>query len=251
MTKVRRIGILRKAEFKEEEHPRNKGQFAPKGTGDGGAAATGTAPATATAAQDAKAGDRWSIPGHERLSAVLGARLTVKNTDSPVVQEHLQHLAKMPEHLLVKLRAAGAQWFVGEGGVPSLDSMGHLKGVTPRGWDPDKTWDNADGCYEEGKIIIGSANAQKGTKSVALHETGHLIGDKLGYDNSPELIAFHEQLYPLLDPYSQQGGPGALAGRQEFFAEAIVRRAMGIEAKKPEFKPFFDWIDGILAGKDK
>ena len=379
MTKVRRIGILRKADFDESKHPRNKGQFAPKGTGDGGAApapqgagratatSTGTAPATATAAQDApkkkpvhhtktgdtetftihesanlpkpteliippsrnkvtpevekqqalssairasafkgdpmyiyanpsgalrvsrekpesgkytsvnatyyekygyfvevenyeehndeesKEADPWNIPGHERISKILGPRLTITNLDSPFVQDHLRNLAMIPDHLLVKLREGGGEFFAGEGGVPDLDSMDYLDGVIPRGWPPTKSWNDADGAYDKDhkRVLMGKAHPDvaMGTKSLALHETGHMIGDILGYDNSQELIKFHQELYPLLDPYSQQGGPGALAGRQEFFAEAIVRRAMGIEAKRPEFKEFFNWIDGILSGE--
>ena len=240
---------LTKAEFKEEEHPRKHGEFAPKGTGDGGVTASGTAPATATVAQDAKSAGRYAIPGHERISGILGPRLTVNNSSSPAVQEHLQHLALLPDHMLTKLRAAGAQFFVGEGGVPQLDSMDHLEGVQPRGWPPGKTWDNVDGAYVDGKVIIGNAGTAHGTKSIALHETGHMIGEKFGYDDAPELIAFHQQLYPHLPPYLQQDGPGGKAGRQEFFAEGIVRRAMGAEAKSPEFKEFFNWIDNILAGK--
>jgi hypothetical protein len=365
MQRVRRIGVLRKADFDESKHPRNKGEFAPKGTGDGGATDAGTAPATATGAQDkqkrkpvhhTKTGDTetftipvnptlpkpteliappsrskvtpevekqqalssairasafkgdpmyiyanpagalrvsrekpesgkytsvnatyyekygyfvevenyeehddeepkevdpWNVPGHERISKILGPRLTITEIDSPFVQEHLRNLAMLPDHLLIKLREGGGEFFAGEGGVPDLDSMDYLDRVIPRGWPPTLSWNDADGAYDKDhkRVLMGKAHPDvaMGTKSLALHEAGHMIGDILGYDDAPELIAFHKQLYPHLPPYLQQEGPGGKAGRQEFFAEGIVRRAMGAEAKSPEFKPFFDWIDSILA----
>jgi hypothetical protein len=77
-----------------------------------------------------------------------------------------------------------------------------------------------------------------------LHETGHAVGDLLGFDNSPALIEHHKRLHAKLDPYLQQGGAGAFAGRQELFAEGLAATLMHREFAIRKFDAeFVDWME--------
>jgi hypothetical protein len=62
-----------------------------------------------------------------------------------------------------------------------------------------------------------------------IHETGHSLGATLrragqaqNLDDDPDVVAAHRRMFSRLSPYEQQGGPGGVAGRHEFFAESIA-----------------------------
>jgi hypothetical protein len=174
------------------------------------------------------------------------------NAIKAVIHEHHDHLRRIPPQVAKMLNAAGLKGiYIGEGGVPYLDNMQHLQGVQPRGYPPGETWNNVHGAYVPGKryVIIGAG--RHGSKSVILHEFGHALGDRLGYNDDKRLIEAHKRLYPKLPNYLQQNGPGTRGAREELLAEGLAHVLMDPVAAAKEYDPeFVSFIQNVvLKGK--
>jgi hypothetical protein len=136
------------------------------------------------------------------------------------VRLHVEHLAKVPaslvERLAGKLNIGVSSSTVGEA-FPELGSQ------RVRGWG-GRTWKSVPGIYYTSKntVYAGGGGIGHGSVSLVLHELGHGIGDKLGFDDHPDLIAAHRAGYDTFPPYQKQGGPGGFAGRQELLAEGFA-----------------------------
>ncbi|HEY8353953.1 MAG TPA: hypothetical protein VIK69_02960 [Methylophilaceae bacterium] len=160
---------------------------------------------------------------YPELVSALGRVLRVDDEDHPEVQQHLEHLRKVPTKLLTRLREAGlAEIHFANATVPGLDNLHYLKGVQPRGWPPGMTWDIVPGAYSPKEKAVVAGVGRHGSVSVALHELGHAVGDLLGYNDHPDLIQAHKEVFEKLKPYHQQDGPGGVAGRQEMLAEGFA-----------------------------
>jgi hypothetical protein len=132
----------------------------------------------------------------------------------------VESLAALPEPLKEKLAGGLSGIYVGRGGVPDLDHMGHLKGVgLPSG---RATWDICAGAYGDRKIVVGDQPSP--TPDVMMHEAGHALDDIDGGAHwQSDSDAFRE-LYALCEPFLQSDfhhQPGVL-GRREFFADAFA-----------------------------
>jgi hypothetical protein len=188
----------------------------------------------------------FALRNYPELADVRG--LVLEGIDSKRARESVHDLYEMGP-LAVTLGKAGVSTFISDRPVPQTDDMAHLSGVQPRGYEPGKTWDDVEGCYHtaRGTVIAG---AHKGSGSIALlaHEAGHAVGHKLGLDDAPETVAFHEALYNRLPQYLQQGGPGGEAGRQEMIAEsvAIVTRRGKEALAGITSAAFADWLESKL-----
>lgn len=200
------------------------------------------------AAAEPKSDDPANSPNLYPLRAA-GA-LIVADHDTPVVQAHLKALATIPPHIHNQITKAGFKGFyVGNKPMTELDHNGCMKGITPRGWPSNMTWDQIAGCASVGS---GTACAGKGSGhsisgSVALHEYGHIVGDCLKLDDSSELKEIHKELYPKLNPYLRQDGPGGTAGCQELFAELFASRMISrASAEKSFSKAAVDWLEREL-----
>lgn len=148
-----------------------------------------------------------------------------KGPPSPEVVRAVESLAALPDKLKDKLARGLNGIFVGRGGVPDLDHMGHLKGVDlPSG---RATWDICAGAYGDRKIVVGDRPSP--TSDVMMHEVGHALDDldlktadgAAGWQSDSE--AFRE-LYARCEPFLQSDfhhQPGVL-GRREFFADAFA-----------------------------
>lgn len=137
------------------------------------------------------------------------------------VIEAVDRLAALPEPLKDKLAAGLDGIYVGPGGVPSLDDMGHLRDrPLPSG---RATWDICAGAYGDRKIVVGDRPSP--TPDVMLHEVGHALDDIDGDDgewtsDSPAFRRLYEECRPhLASDFHRQ--PDAL-GRREFFADAFA-----------------------------
>lgn len=139
----------------------------------------------------------------------------------PEVIGAIDSLASLPQRLKEKLAAGLEGIYVGPGGVPQLDDMGHLRDrPLPSG---RATWDICAGAYGDRKIVVGDRPSP--TPDVMLHEVGHALDDIDGDDgewtsDSPAFRRLYEECRPhLASDFHRQ--PDAL-GRREFFADAFA-----------------------------
>ncbi|MFI0352427.1 hypothetical protein [Actinomadura sp. 9N407] len=139
----------------------------------------------------------------------------------PEVVRAVDSLAALPEQLKEKLASGLEGVYVGPGGVPQLDDMGHLRDrPLPSG---RATWDICAGAYGDGKIVVGDRPSP--TPDVMMHEVGHALDDIDGGDgewqsDSVVFQALYDQCRPFLaSEFHKQ--PDAL-GRREFFADAFA-----------------------------
>lgn len=199
-----------------------------------------TAPAVDTAAQhrlwqaQAEAmratlkAKRYVLPAavtqaHPELVRALGPTLVVEDFHEPAMRDHLADLALVPANLYARLRQKGLkQIHIANRPVPYLGSKNAVAGLAPRGWQDGSTFDIVPGAYVPAQKAVLAGGGNHGSLSLALHELGHAVGERLGYLKHPALKAAHERLYAKLPNYLQQGGPGGKAGRDELFAEAFA-----------------------------
>jgi SPP1 gp7 family putative phage head morphogenesis protein len=198
-------------------------------------------------------GEPWWLTRYPALRA-LGSVLRVDDDGEHVVQQHLEELALLPDTLHKKLVAAGLQdVHFGKKSMPYLDANQQYRNAQPRGWPPGSTWDEVAGAYNRGNksVVAGWTPQGHGSRSAAIHEYGHAIGDLLGYNDHPALDAAQRRLYDKLNPYLQQGGPGGAAGKSELLAEGmahvVVNRWGAIRDYDEEFVKF---IESILYGDE-
>ncbi|MEO5875371.1 MAG: hypothetical protein ABIS86_11630, partial [Streptosporangiaceae bacterium] len=143
-----------------------------------------------------------------------------KGPPSPEVVRAVESLAALPEPLKEKLAGGLNGIYVGRGGVPDLDHMGHLKGVgLPSG---RATWDICAGAYGDHKIVVGDRPSP--TPDVMMHEAGHALDDIDGGAQWQSDSDAFRALYARCQPFLQSDfhhQPGVL-GRREFFADAFA-----------------------------
>lgn len=139
----------------------------------------------------------------------------------PEVVRAIDSLATLPEALQRRLAAGIDGIYVGPGGVPDLDDMGHLSGrPLPSG---KATWDICAGAYGDRKIVVGARPSP--TPDVMMHEVGHALDDIDGAEGGwqSDCEAFRA-LYELCRPFLASDfhrQPDDL-GRREFFADAFA-----------------------------
>ncbi|MCW2899721.1 MAG: hypothetical protein JWO67_1986 [Streptosporangiaceae bacterium] len=155
------------------------------------------------------------------LEDVLYRQWDAQEIPPPDVVRAIDSLATLPEPLKDKLAAGIDGIYVGPGGVPDLDDMGHLKDrPLPSG---KATWDICAGAYGDRKIVVGDRPSP--TPDVMMHEVGHALDDIDGADSgwqsdSREFRGLYDQCLPhLASDFHLQ--PNDL-GRREFFADAFA-----------------------------
>jgi hypothetical protein len=139
----------------------------------------------------------------------------------PEVVRAIDRLAELPLSVSERLADGVDAIYVGPGGVPDLDDMSRLRGVSlPSG---RATWDACAGAYGERKIIIGTRPSA--TPDVVCHEIGHALDDLDGsgtmwQSDSEEFGALYGRCLPrLVSDFHRQDGS---LGRREFFADAFA-----------------------------
>jgi len=172
--------------------------------------------------------DRGDDFKKERIAKAIdkfGSSLKILNADSLAVKEHLEHLSFLPENFIELMKIKGLKVKIGDADVIDLSNDERLRTNQPRGWEGKSVgWQGVPGMYytAESTVYAGNGFHGNGSRSLALHEYGHGVGDKLGLDNSQDAIDAHARLYEKLLPYLQQDGPGGFAGRQELIAESFA-----------------------------
>lgn len=149
-----------------------------------------------------------------------GSALEIRDIESHVVQEHLADLALVPEGLVKKLISKGFKMKLADTDVMDMTDSGFVY-QPPRGWD-QSNFRGVNGVYHPRKRLAYLGGHCEGSVSMPLHEVGHAVGNLFRLDNKRELKQAHRRLYPRLDAYFQQDGPGGFSGRQEMFAQAFA-----------------------------
>lgn len=144
-------------------------------------------------------------------------------SDGEIAQLHLQHYDMIPDAVKNRVAESGTEVFISnDKTVPNMDRQERFRGVQPRGWPDGMTWDMVPGCYNAVDNVVTAGSGGHNASSLLLHEFGHAVGN-LGYDDDRRLIAAHRKYFGRLNPYLQQNGPGAKAGRQELLAESFAQ----------------------------
>lgn len=192
---------------------------------------------------------------HPRLVAGLNGRLTVldEHWQDPRVRQQVANLALVDPRILHSTIFAQKQdcfgVFIGTGNLTKLNYLSHLKGVRPRGWPSGRTWDDVGGAGGPKEAVV-SVDGISGSISTVLHEWGHMLGSRGGWDDSTELIAHHKRLYAKQPEYMQQDGPGGRAGREEMFAESVAdffRMPKDLFASSQYDQEYLEWMARILS----
>jgi hypothetical protein len=155
------------------------------------------------------------------LESILWRQWDPANTPPPQVIAAIERLAEFPRALQEKLSLGLDGIYVGAGGVPDLDDMAALHGVSlPSG---KATWDACAGAYGDRKIVVGTRPSP--TPDVMCHEVGHALDDLDSppgkwQSDSAEFRLIYDQCQPFIasDFHRQRGG----LGRKEFFADAFA-----------------------------
>ncbi len=162
--------------------------------------------------------------GHQHcghLERILHRDWAAGDIPPPEIVLAVERLAGLPQLIKERLAAGLDAIYLGPGGVPDIDDMGDLSGVTlPSG---RATWDACAGAYGDRKIIVGSRPSP--TPDVMCHEIGHALDDIDGPDDcwqsdSAEFCKLYDLCLPSMSgPFHRQGG---VLGRREFFADAFA-----------------------------
>ena len=155
------------------------------------------------------------------LEAILWRQWNPASPPPREVVLAVDRLAELPVRIKEKLADGLDAIFIGPGGVPELDDMTSLRGVSlPSG---RATWDACAGAYGERKIVVGSRPSP--TPDVMCHEVGHALDDLDSppgkwQSDSAEFRMLYDQCQPHFasDFHRQPGG----LGRKEFFADAFA-----------------------------
>jgi hypothetical protein len=160
------------------------------------------------------------------LERVLWRQWDTANPPPPEVIAAVDRLAELPERIKERLADGLDAIFIGPGGVPELDDMTALRGVSlPSG---RASWDACAGAYGERKIVVGSQPSP--TPDVMCHEIGHALDDldsppgKWQSDSAEFRMLYDQCKLHLASDFHRQ--PGGL-GRKEFFADAFAAIASG------------------------
>lgn len=178
-----------------------------------------------TPARDLGAPDGGPPDGRRHCGALEGILFrqwdAADGPPSPEVVRAVESLAELPDRIKELLAGGLSGIYIGHGGVPALDDMGHLKGRRlPSG---RATWDICAGAYGDRKIVVGDRPSP--TPDVMMHEVGHALDDVDGpagtwQSDTPEFRALYAQCLPhLVGDFHRQ--PAEL-GRREFFADAFA-----------------------------
>jgi uncharacterized Zn-binding protein involved in type VI secretion len=176
-------------------------------------------------------GDVGSDGRLELAKELITVTGTADQTDADLVAKEL---AKLPKHVLEKLKANGVRVVVCRGSV--TEYLPELKGVRPRGWRRG-TWDSVPGLHRpdakevviatrgheaEGGAHIPMTGDGHGSQNLVLHETAHALDMNCGAKQSAgsEFAAARDRDRGTLPDYELQPGE---AGEEETYAESAAR----------------------------
>lgn len=154
--------------------------------------------------------------------------------DQQEVGAIINRLDNLPTPILAKINKAGIQVHLFTGKLTEQPSAAHLKGVIPRGYSGNKTWDDVPGVGGSKTVLVKIGASEKGNGhssiNLELHELAHSV-DRYVYDEiraNPVFVEIWEQERDLLFPRQAY----FLTFPEEYFAETFAMYYLGGETKQ-------------------
>lgn len=150
-----------------------------------------------------------------------------------------RQMMRMPPAVLHDLEAAGTRVIAARDSI--TDVSRELKGITPRGWPPGKTWDDVPGGFDitRNQVIVATREwagkreiaINHGSWNVVAHESGHALDRARGWEsrNNPAFQKAYQADVSRGKLSSYLTQPGT-AGAEESYAESF---AAYVEGAKP------------------
>jgi len=170
-------------------------------------------------------------------AAAIPQAVTIFDSYASITQQNLVDMALLPTALLRDLAAQGVQWQIGDRLIPDFIGYAGMRNrLTPDG----RTYGSIGGMYSIIDSTVLAGGGPHGSASMVLHETGHAIGNVLGYHDSPQTRAAHAANWHKLPSYFDNTD----RGRREFFAESVAQHAKyGREWTANAYgKPYSDYL---------
>jgi Pro-Pro endopeptidase len=176
--------------------------------------------------------------------------LPEKDFDQGEAAQIINRLMLLPESMILKAVDSNIKVKLFEGRLTDNPSASHLKGIVPRGYTSEKTWDQVPGIGGSRTVLvkIGSSEKGKGHGSVnlELHELAHSL-DRYVYDG----IRHEERFLKIWKHESRLLFPGRayfLDYPEEYFAESFAMFYIGgLPAKllKEAAPQTYQYIEGL------
>ncbi|MBT2685845.1 toxin [Bacillus sp. ISL-37] len=186
-------------------------------------------------------------------NVLLAGKLIVlpeKDFDQGEAAQIINRLMLLPESMILKAVDSNIKVKLFEGRLTDNPSASHLKGIVPRGYTSEKTWDQVPGIGGSRTVLvkIGSSEKGKGHGSVnlELHELAHSL-DRHVYDG----IRHEERFLKIWKHESRLLFPGRayfLDYPEEYFAESFAMFYIGgLSAKllKEAAPQTYQYIEGL------
>jgi Pro-Pro endopeptidase len=160
--------------------------------------------------------------------------LPKESFDQQEVASIIERLDHLPPSMLVKINQQQIKLKLFEGKLTDNPTAKHLKGVKPRGYVSDKTWDDVPGVGGSKTVLVKIGASEKGnghgSVNLELHELAHSV-DRYVYDEirqDPNFLKVWEAEREALFP----GKPYFTTLPEEYFAETFAMFYLGIETKE-------------------
>lgn len=145
----------------------------------------------------------------------------------------INRLSQIPDPLLEQIHSQGIKVKLFDGKLTDNPTANHLKGVTPRGYTSNKTWDDVPGIGG-GKIVLVKIGASEkgsghGSVNLELHELAHSIDHFILND-----LRYHRPFLDIWEKERAQLFPGQsyfLLFPEEYFAESFAMFYLNTETK--------------------
>ncbi|GAM15291.1 anthrax toxin lethal factor-related metalloendopeptidase [Mesobacillus selenatarsenatis] len=186
-------------------------------------------------------------------NVLLAGKLIVlpeNDFDQGEAAQIINRLMLLPDSMILKAVDSNIKVKLFEGRLTDNPSASHLKGIVPRGYTSEKTWDQVPGIGGSRTVLvkIGSSEKGKGHGSVnlELHELAHSL-DRHVYDG----IRHEERFLKIWKNESRLLFPGRayfLDYPEEYFAESFAMFYIGgLSAKllKEAAPQTYQYIEGL------
>lgn len=183
----------------------------------------------------------------------LAGRLIVlpeKDFDQAEAARIIKRLTALPDSMVIKAVNNNIKVKLFEGSLTDNPTARHLKGIIPRGYTSEKTWDQVPGIGGSRTVLvkIGSSEKGKGHGSInlELHEFAHSL-DRHVYDG----IRYEKRFQEIWKRESRLLFPGRayfLDYPEEYFAESFAMFYIGgMPAKllKEAAPQTYQYIEGL------